>query len=636
MRAGFLLLAMAFVHAGCGRPVSPLASKKVIVLGLDGMDPAFVERHWSALPHLDRMRRKGDFKRLGTTIPPQSPVAWSTFITGQDPGGHGIFDFVHRDPLTMKPVSSMGETVESKRTLGVGPYSLPLSAGETRSLRQGKAFWQILSDRGVPATILRMPVNFPPVSCWCQQLAGMGTPDMQGTFGTFSFYTDDAKEETRQVSGGKIFRVSASGGQLILPLEGPVNSLRKDRRRTTATVVVSVDREARSARFDIDGTQFILREGEWSDWIRVSFPLIPAIKSVSGMVRVFAPKLSSSIKIYISPVNIDPAAPEIAISDPVSYSAELAKAVGPFYTQGIAEDTAALRQGVFQLEDYIAQSRTVAREQLALLRYEIGRFRGGLFFMHMLGIDQDSHMLWNKHESKLLETYRMFDEAVGWVMAQVPDALLIVMSDHGFAAFDRAVNLNTWLMREGFLTLDDPSAVGPGELFAHVDWSQTQAYALGLNGLYLNLKGRERQGTVEPGSSAEVLLRVISKRLLEFRDPKSGEPVISSVYSPKQLFHGNAAALAPDLIVGYSPAYRSSWQSALGAVVAETIGDNTDAWIGDHCIDARHVPGVLIANRAVRLDAPQLSDLTVTILNEFEVVAPAEMKGRPVFQSVEK
>ena len=260
-------------------------------------------------------------------------------------------------------------------------------------------------------------------------------------------------------------------------------------------------------------------------------------------------------------------------------------------------------------------------EQLALLRYAVEHFRGGLLFQHLLGIDQNSHMLWGKHEPELLETYQRIDEAIGWVRSHAADATLIVMSDHGFAAFDRAFHLNTWLYREGFLSLDDPSNTGPDELFTHVDWSRTQAYALGLNGLYLNLRGRERQGIVEPGESAARLLRVISRRLLEFRDPQSGRQAVSDMYSPREIFHGGALALAPDLIVGYSPDYRGSWQSALGAVPAETIEDNRDAWIGDHCIAARHVPGVLLTDHPVRLADPKLADLTVEILRIFGVEA---------------
>jgi predicted AlkP superfamily phosphohydrolase/phosphomutase len=623
-----LVIAAGLAAGGCGR--IPPVSRKLIVLGVDGMDPGFLERHWSSLPNLDRLRREGDFKRLGTTIPPQSPVAWSTFITGLDPGGHGIFDFVHREPATMAPFSSLGETVESRHKLRIGPYALPLSAGEVRSFRQGKAFWQILSEQGIATTILRMPVNFPPVHCQCQELAGMGTPDLQGTFGTFTFFTDDPLAATEEVAGGRLVRVNLVSGDAALPLEGPVNSLRNDRAQTKIEIVVHVDPAARAARFDLPGRRIILKQGEWSEWLRVRFPMIPTI-SARGIVRIYAKELSPRLQVYVSPVNIDPAQPDLPISIPAGYSRELAKAMGSFYTQGIAEDTAALRRGVFELPEYLAQSRKVTEEQLALLRYSIQHFERGVFFQHLLGIDQNSHMLWAKHEPELLETYQRIDEAIGWVRQHAADATLIVMSDHGFAAFDRAFHLNTWLYREGFLSLDDPSNTGPDELFAHVDWSRTQAYALGLNGLYLNLRGRERQGIVEPGDAAERLLRVISRRLLEFRDSPSGRQVVSDMYSPREIFHGGALALAPDLIVGYSPDYRGSWQSALGAVLAETIEDNRDAWIGDHCIAARHVPGVLIANRAIKPADPQLADLTVTILNEFGVPRTPALNGRPVF-----
>jgi predicted AlkP superfamily phosphohydrolase/phosphomutase len=623
-----VVIAAALAAAGCGR--LPPASKKLIVLGVDGMDPAFLERHWPSLPNLDRLRRDGGFQRLGTTIPPQSPVAWSTFITGLDPGGHGIFDFVHRDPATLAPFSSLGETVESRHRLGIGPYSLPLSAGEVRSFRQGKAFWQILTEQNIPATVLRMPVNFPPVRCQCEELSGMGTPDLEGTFGTFSFFTDDPFATAGEVPGGRIVPVKLAGADAVLPLPGPANSLRKDRARTKVEIVVHVDAAARAARFDLPDTRIILKQGEWSDWQRVSFPMIPGV-SAQGMIRIYAKQLTPRLQVYVSPVNIDPGHPDLPISVPSGYSRELSRQIGPFYTQGIAEDTAALRRGIFELTEYLAQSRHVTEEQLALLRYSIRHFQRGVFFQHLLGIDQNSHMLWARHEPELLETYRSIDEAIGWVRKQAPDATLIVMSDHGFAAFDRAFHLNTWLYREGFLTLDDPSATGPDELFAHVDWSRTQAYALGLNGLYLNLRGRERQGTVEPGGAAERLRGVIARRLLAYRDPQSQRQPISDVYSPRELFHGDALAFAPDLIVGYSPGYRCSWESALGAVPPLTIEDNRDAWIGDHCIAARHVPGVLLATRPLRVADPQLADVTVTILQEFGVRPPAGLHGRPVF-----
>ena len=616
---------------GCQSQASSAArGKRIIVLGIDGMDPGFVERHWDSLPNLKRLAAEGEYKRLATTMPPQSPVAWSSFITGMDPGGHGIYDFIHRNPETMMPFSSMAETAESGRTLTIGPYVLPLSAGQVKSYRKGKAFWQILSEYGVPVDILRMPTNFPPVETETgHSLAGMGTPDMSGTFGTFAFYTDDPEEKQRTVPGGKIFPVKLENGRTVLRVEGPVNTLRKERPVAAIPMTVDVGTGEAVARFRVGESSFILKEGEWSRWIKAEFPLIPFM-GASGMFRVYAKKLRPEFQIYVSPINIDPEHTELPITSPPSYSAELAKAIGPFYTQGMAEDTGALRQKVFTLDEYLRQARMVSEEHLKVLRYALERFRDGLLFFHFFGVDQNSHMLWADHEDKLLETYKLVDETVGWVVEKAKGATVMVMSDHGFTTFDRSVHLNTWLMKEGFLTLTDPSKTGNEELFVNVDWSQTQAYSVGLNGLYINMQGRETNGTVAPGSEAEVLMRKLRERLLALKDPETGQPVVESLVTAREAYQGSMEN-APDLLVGYYPGYRSSWQTALGAIPAKLVENNTEDWRGDHCIASKFVPGVLISNRKSKVADPRLVDLPVTILQEFGAPAAAGMVGRNIY-----
>ncbi len=594
------------------------------------MDPGFLERHWDALPHLAALGRQGGFRRLGTTIPPQSPVAWSTFITGMDPGGHGVFDFVHRNPATMQPFSSMAETEPSAHALSVGPYLIPLSAGRVRLLRQGTAFWQLLDEQGVPATIIRIPNNFPPLKSKARTLAGMGTPDLLGTFGTFAFYTDDPLELTHEVSGGRIVKVRCHDGRVVVPITGPANPLRKDRAATSVEMVADVDPRQQAARFRLGDDVFVLNQREWSGWIRAEFPLIPGLKSAHGMFRVYAKQFHPVLQLYVSPVNLDPSAPELPLSTPDSYSRQIAEAIGPFYTQGIAEDTAVYRSGYFDLQEYLAQSRLVEEEQSALLRHTFGEFQGGLFFFYFSTVDQNSHMLWSKHEAELLRSYKAVDRDIGWVTAHAGSATILVMSDHGFTRFDRALHLNTWLRREGFLSVDQPSAT-VGEGFTHVDWSKTRAYAMGLNGLYVNLRGREKNGIVAERERAG-LLQQISERLLALRDPRDGTPVVDAVYQPRQVFRGNALAFAPDLIIGYAAGFRGSWQTALGAAPEAILEDNRDPWIGDHCVDPQRVPGSLLANQSIRLQDPTLADITVTILAQFGIRPNPEMRGRPIFR----
>src|SRR5271154_666671 len=150
------------VLCGCARRSHSANGQRVIVLGVDGMDPNFVERHLRELPSLMRLRERGWFARLGTTTPPQSPVAWSSFMTGLDPEQHGIFDFVERDPETMQPFSTLGATEESRFQLPLGPYRIPLTPARFRTRRAGKPFWDILADHGIPVTVVRLPVNYPP------------------------------------------------------------------------------------------------------------------------------------------------------------------------------------------------------------------------------------------------------------------------------------------------------------------------------------------------------------------------------------------------------------------------------------------------------------------------------------------
>lgn len=628
-----LICAAAAVCAltGCGRAPAAASGKKMIVLGVDGMDPDFLEAHWDSLPNLDRLRHLGGFRRLGTSIPPQSPVAWSNFITGLDPGGHGVFDFVHRDPATLAPFSSMAQAEEAQRRLTIGNFSFPLSSGTVRLLRKGVPFWEDLSAHGVPVTVIRMPTNFPPLGHKAQTLAGMGTPDLQGTFGTFSYYTDDPAEQRDRVPGGRIFHVNVADHRADISVPGPVNTFRTDRPASSATFHVDIDGAQGVARFDFGDTLMILKSGEWSDWVRLRFPLIPGIKDEKGIVRLFLHRVHPYLELYVSPVNIDPTAPEFPISTPASYSSELAHELGLFYTQGIAEDTSALRAGTLNHEQFLAQSQKVLSDSLRMFRYELDQFRQGLLFYYFSSIDQNSHMLWGKYEGELLGFYRQVDRAVGETLDRAaPDTTVMVMSDHGFAPFDRAVHLNTWLMKEGFLALDDAANVGDEELFPHVDWSKTQAYSLGLNALYLNLKGREVNGIVAPGDEAERILQRLTDRLLAFRDSQNGEPVVKRVYRPKAIFQDTYLGNAPDLIVGYSRRYRSSWQTSLGAVPKEVIEDNTQAWIGDHCMAAEVVPGVFLTNRNIRLNSPELTDVTATIFKEFMLTPSEKIKGKPI------
>jgi hypothetical protein len=157
------------------------------------------------------------------------------------------------------------------------------------------------------------------------------------------------EESARDVPGGRIAKVRAEHGRYVLPVEGPPNPLRKDRRFAPENLIVDAGPERDVARLTIGGAAAIVQRGEWSEWLRADFPLLGWRAGARGMFRVYAKELHPQLALYVTPVNIDPSAPELPISAPASYSRAVAGAIGEFYTQGIAEDTSAYRAGVLSL-----------------------------------------------------------------------------------------------------------------------------------------------------------------------------------------------------------------------------------------------------------------------------------------------
>ena len=638
-RLSHALIVLAVAHAGMARADS------FVVIGIDGMDPGLLTKFINdgRMPNFARLVQEGSFDSLETSIPPQSPVAWSNFITGMDPGGHGIFDFIHRDPATYTPVFSAADVKEPERTLSLGDWILPLSKGGTVLLRKGEAFWELLERRGIPCTVVRVPANYPPADTEARTLAGMGTPDLLGSYGTFSFYTNDDTWRGATVSGGKVHTVEVVDGHARAQLEGPRNSLRKSRPVLTRAFAIDVDPQHNAARVSVGDEETFLLAGEWSDWVTVEFPLAP-LKSLRGMVRFFL-RSASPLQLYASPINIDPSSPALPISTPDDYARQLAARVGRFYTQGIAEDTKALEAGAFNDAEFVEQSDTLMAERSRMLDAVLDDYRSGFLFFYVSSIDQNCHALWRNTDAqhpahptsgafadRFGELYEAMDKMLGHVRARIPsDATLVVMSDHGFAPYYKKVNLNAWLHQNGYLALIRADEVGQHPLFNNVFWRRTRAYAAGINGLYVNLAGRESKGIVTQ-ADYDALLDEIAKGLLALRDPESGAPVVTRVDRSRDVYHGPETPRAPDLIVGYNRGYRGSDDSALGTVTSDVIVPNLGTWSGDHCIDYRWVPGVIVSNRRLVAHDPTLLDMPVSILAAFGVDKPSAMTGRNVLE----
>ena len=620
---------------------------KVLVLGFDGMDPKIVESLMGQgrMPNFTALQERGGFSRLETSVPPQSPVAWSNFITGMNPGGHGIYDFIARDPETYLPYLSTTVTGEAKRTIKIGKWRIPLSKGKVTLLRRGKAFWQTLEEHGIPTVVIRLPSNFPPIGKKTKGISGMGTPDILGTYGTFSFYTTKPNVITTD-TGGSIFVVSAFDNVVKTKIVGPANTFLDGSPNAELPLTVYIDPDYPAAKIEVEGTDLILNEKEWSDWVELKFKMM-ALVSVKGIVRFYLKSVRPDFELYMSPVQLDPMAPALPISTPPAYSSELAKAIGRFYTQGIAEETWALNEDRINEDEYLQQAEFVFDQTNRMLDYELGRFDWGLLFCYFSTTDPLQHMFWRVRDPQhpmynpeiaqkygsIIETYyARMDSVLGHAVERVgPDATVIVLSDHGFTSFRRNVHLDTWLYQNGYISLTDDYRKTSDEFFENVDWRGTRAYALGINGLYINQIGREKNGIVAPGPEKEALLDELIAGLKAITDPKTGEQVIAQVYKAGDYYSGECVSEAPDLIIGYNGGYRGSWETALGKITRALVTDNAKKWSGDHCMAKEVIPGILFTSKRISRSNPALYDLAPTILGEFGIPREPAMIGTSVF-----
>jgi predicted AlkP superfamily phosphohydrolase/phosphomutase len=572
--------------------------------------------------------QQGGFRRLRTTFPALSPVAWSTFATGVSPARHNIFDFLNRDLESYLPELSSSKVKGPRKFWKIGRYRIPLDRPYTELRRKSQPFWKILGEHHIGCTILRVPITFPPEKFNGRLLSAMCTPDLKGTQGSFSRFT--TRDENAAYTGGSLFPLKRAGGDLEGEIEGPENLFVEQGGPLRIPFRIRPDSSG-AAILHVQSKTYELHPDVYSPWIPLTFRAPFGLKA-AGMVRFLVTETAPEFSLYVTPVNMDPERPALPISHPSYYAAYLAKLLGSFATLGMAEDTWALNEGVIGEQAFLEQTWLTHAEREAMFLNALEHTSQGVVACVFDATDRVQHMFYRHGLNGVIEDlYARADALVGKTLSYVDDGtILFVLSDHGFSSFRRGVNLNTWLFRNGYLVLKN-GAPESGTYFDGVDWSRTRAYALGLSGLYLNLKGRESSGIVEPADAA-ALEQELAARLSNLHDDELDATAIRKVYPTKSLYRGPYLDAAPDLIVGYNAGYRTSWDAAVGKTGGRVIEDNLKQWSGDHCIDPPLVPGVLFSNRTIDADDPGIEDLAPTALELFGIGIPEWMEGKPVFR----
>ena len=624
-----------------GRPRAKV--RRIVVVGLDGFDPGLARKYMGEgrMPNFSKMAEEGHFSALQTSCPSMSPVAWSSYATGVDASRHNIYDFLTRDPCSYMPCLSSTDTRTVPRTLNLGFAKVPFGQKPIYEWRQkSQPFWKILGQNYVWSSIIRVPITFPPQKFKNGTLlSAMCVPDLQGTQGSFSFYSTKARPAGQHI-GGQQYQIRRRGNIIESKLTGPPGA---DGHHMKSEFRVELDDAARKARITVGSTTVEVGPKEYTPWLVVPFGRI------TGIARLYLQSWEGDdVELYCTPINVNPEKPVMPISHPFVYAIYLAKMQGPYATLGLAEDTWALNERVIDEEAFLEQSWMIYEERKKHLWHALEKTRKGFVTVVFDTTDRISHMFYRtldpdhpanrdkeveRYKDVIPELYAKMDGLLGEVRKKIgddPETVLMVISDHGFCNFRRGVNLNTWLRNEGYLALKEGCETSP-DWFVNVDWSKTRAFTLGLTGIFINRKGREAQGIVEPGEELDSLCREIKTKLEALVDPADGQRVVSECFLTEEIQSGPYRDMAPELLVGYRRGYRHSWECATGAVTEEVLTDNTKSWSGDHCIDPRLVPGVIWCSRSLNTQTPHIMDLAPTVLERFGIEIPGYMQGRPLF-----
>lgn len=555
---------------------------KTIILGFDSFDPAVFENMagQNKLKNLSKFMETGGYSRLEVCAPPQTEVSWTSIATGADPGGHGIFDFVHRDPSTYAPYVSI--LPMKKTALGeqfVSPYI-------------AKTLFEEAAEMGYPATALWWPAMFParpelPVNT----LPGLGTPDIRGQLGVGTLFTsEDEKKAKTAVTRFE----SNSKGKYTALLNGPMVQGKSGPQPATSPVTLDVI-DSNTARLTIGDKQIQLQVGQWSDIVEIKFKA-GLFLSVHAITRVILTSLGDAVRLYTLPLQIHPLHALSHYASSQSFAKNLWQKIGPYLTLGWPQDTTGLEDGCITDDQFITLCDMIFERRKQIFFHLLDNFKEGVLASIFDDLDRIQHMYYHNRLDVVEAWYEKLDAFVGEVSQRVSSWSgkynYLVMSDHGFTTYKHKIHLNRWLVDNHYLTLKDGKTDGD---LSNVDWSRTKAYAVGLNSLYLNVAGREGQGVVAAGE-IETLLGEIQQKLTAWKDA-NGVSMIQRVRLKHEIYNGSYTRLGPDMVMGYAPGYRASSETGLGKIPQALVEPNYDHWGADHCVDSDVVPGVIFANR---------------------------------------
>ncbi len=540
---------------------------------------------------------------------------------------------------------------------------LPASRPIAINNQHGDTFWQLLGHAGKRVRVMRVPVTFPPKEFeHGELLSGLGVPDLSGRIGKPFYFTSELFFSPK---GGGDFRVEVvelvdNKGTIETEIKEVPNELfpkkgatETDLIKIPMTLTVAPDRQ--SLRIQTSGNDITLKPGQWSGWAHFTFPFNSLIK-VQGIGKFKLEALDPEIKLYLSPIDFDPEHLPMgfAVTTPASFVKDLTREHGLFKVRGWMMDTWSLTSGTADEQTFLDDVKQTVDKDKEILAGALAKDDWDVMVHYFEFPDRVQHMMFRfldpKHPlytpegaakwgGSILQAYQDMDRIVGETMAKRPDAALMIVSDHGFASFRRGMNYNTWLVQNGFMTLNGQDAkrmnledlFDQGNFFVNVDWSKTRAYALGLGQIYINEAGREAKGIVKPGDEYKQVAAQIKAGLEAYVDPETGEHPVAHVFTRDEAYNGvYDPVLIPDLIPSNSEGYRVGWQDSLGGIAKTITEPNNEIWSGDHCsVYPPLVQGILFSNFKLNAQGgAYMGDVMPTILDFYKVKPTTNLDGK--------
>lgn len=539
---------------------------------------------------------------------------------------------------------------------------LPESLQTVHSNRQGTPFWEVAGKEGIKSVVLHVPVTFPAVDYDQGRLvSGLGVPDVRGRIGTPSYYTSDPffAPKNKNEFSVELVRLESNVGTIQTEVFGPYNKLFGEPPVIKVPMTLTVLPDGGRLRVEPKGSEPVtLKPGEWSPWVTFTFEFNPVVK-LSGIGRFHLASVAPEIQLYLSPIHFNPMKlpPGVKISAPGGLAKDLAKRFGLYKTMGWSIDTWSMSEETIDEPTFLDDVTHTVQQYRKMMDGLLAEKDVRLFVQVYEFTDRVGHVMWRfldpehpaydaakaaKFAASVERNYVQMDVIVGDALKELgPDDLLLVCSDHGFTSWRRSINYNTWLVQHGFLALkggnekqaDLEMLFGQGEFWPNVDWSRTKAYSMGLGEVYVNVRGREAKGIVEPGADYEAVRQEIRAGLMAVVDEATGRHPVERVYTREEAYGSFDPDLIPDLFVTNSEGYRVSWQASLGVVTPELYEVNRQVWSGDHCsVDPDVVPGILFSSRPLRKEPrPGMADVPATIYAALGLAPPEKLDGASLF-----